>query len=338
MTTYYDSRTEEFVKTIPVVRQLHGIFETIPDKELIAELTARTGRPGYTVKILWRTYVAMTVLGLPSFASLIRTLQNNPYIAIVCGIASPEGIPTKFAYSRFMRKLSRLEYVVMVKNVMRSLTRSLYDTLPNFGKNVCIDSTDLKAWSNGAKKPASDKDATWSVKPDTAGKMKYFFGYKLHLLADTQYELPIVAKITTASTSDILAATPLLSQARYTYSRFHPEYVICDAGYSSQRLRHSIKRQFRAKSIIKTNPSHKKAKALFPEDEEFREIYNRRSSIERLFGRLKGYRRLNNITVRRIYKVTVHCFVSLIVVQAQALRSVMNNQPLLVRQCVHVLI
>lgn len=336
MTTYYDSRTEEFVKTIPVVRQLHGIFETIPDKELIASLTAQTGRPGYTIKILWRTYVAMAVLGLPSFASLIRTLQNNPYVAIACGITSPEGIPTKFAYSRFMRKLSRLEYVVMVKNIMRSLTRSLYDTLPDFGKSVCIDSTDLKAWSNGARKPPSDPNATWAVKPDTAGRMKYFFGYKLHLLADTQYELPIVAKITTASTSDILAATPLLSQARYTNSKFHPEYIICDAGYSSKKLRHAIKRQFRAKPIIKVNPSHKKAKALFPEDEEFREVYNRRSSIERLFGRLKGYRRLNNITVRRIRKVTVHCFISLIVVQAQALHSIMSSQPLLVRQCVHV--
>jgi transposase len=334
MTTYYDSTTDDFVKTIPIVRQLHAIFDVLPDGDLIASLTARTGRPGYTAKVLWRTYVAMAVLNLPSFAALIGTLKNNPYVAIACGITSPEGIPTKFAYSRFMRKLSRLEYVVMVKNVMRNLTRSLYSALPDFGKSVCIDSTDLKAWSNGAKKPPSDKDATWAVKPDTAGRMKYFFGYKLHLLADTQHELPIVAKITTASTSDVFGATPLLSQARYTYSKFHPEYIICDAGYSSQRLRHSIKRQFRAKPIIKINPSHKKAMALFPEDEEFREVYNRRSSIERLFGRLKGYRRLNNITVQRIYKVTVHCFISLIVVQAQALHNAINSPASSVRQCV----
>ena len=111
MTTYYDSRTDEFVKTIPVVRQLNAIFDTLPDKELIADLTAWTGRPGYTVKILWRTYVAMAVLNLPSFASLIRTLQNNPYVAIACGITSSDGIPSKFAYSRFVRKLSEPRYV-----------------------------------------------------------------------------------------------------------------------------------------------------------------------------------------------------------------------------------
>jgi IS5 family transposase len=335
MTTYYDSRIDEFVKTIPIVRQLHGIFETIPDKELIVDLTARTGRPGYTIKILWRTYVAMAVLGLPSFASLIRALQNNPYIAIACGITSPEGIPTKFAYSRFMRKLSQPKYVVMVKNIQRSLTTSLYKTLPNFAKSVCIDSTDLKAWSNGAKKPPSDPDATWAVKLDTSGKTKYYFGYKLHLLADTEHELPIAGKITTASVHDIRAVTPLLSEARFTNSKFNPEYVICDAGYSSQKLRQTIKRQYRTQPIIKVNPSHKKAKALWPETEEFKEIYNRRSSIERIFGRLKGYRRLNNITVRRIRKVTVHCFISLIVVQAQALHNVLDSQSSSIRRCVY---
>jgi transposase len=336
MTTYYDNRTDEFVKTIPVVRQLHAIFDTLPDEELIADLTARTGRPGYTVKILWRTYVAMAVLNLPSFASLIRALQNNPYVAIACGITNPEGIPTKFAYSRFMRKLSKPKYVVMVKNIMRSLTRSLYEKLPEFGKSVAIDSTDLKAWSNGAKKPASDPDASWSVKRDTSGKNRYCFGYKLHLLVDTEYELPVAANITTASIHDVRIASRVLGQARFTHSKFHPEYVICDAGYCSNKLRKLIKRQYRAEPIIKVNPAHKKS--VFTETEEWQSIYNRRNSVERLFSRLKGYRRLNSITVRRIRKVTVHCFLSLIIVQAQALHSATSNQLFSVRQCVQALI
>jgi transposase len=332
MTTYYDSTTDEFVKTIPIVRQLHAIFDTLPDEELIADLTARTGRPGYTVKVLWRTYVAMAALNLPSFASLIRALQNNPYIAIACGITSPEGIPTKFAYSRFIRKLSKPKYVVMVKNIMRSLTRSLYEKLPEFGRSVAIDSTDLKAWSNGIKTPVSDQDATWTVKLDTSGKQKFYFGYKLHLLADTCYELPIAAKLTTASIHDVRVASRVLSEARFTYSRFHPEYVIGDAGYCSRKLRSLIRQQYRGKPIIKVNPRTRKVSP--PETREWATIYNRRTSIERLFARLKGYRRLNNITVRRIRKVTVHCFISLIAVQAQALHSVLNSQVSSIRQCV----
>ncbi len=333
MTTYYSSINTASVKSVPIVRQLNNIFRSIPDNELIAALKAPTGRPGYTVEVLWKTYVASVVLGLPTFASLIRTLHDNPLVAIACGITYPEGIPTKFAYSRFTRKLSEPRYVVMVKNIMRSITRSLYDALPDFGKSVAIDSTDLKAWSNGAKKPVSDPHATWAAKLDTSGKKKFYFGYKLHLLADTKYELPVAANVTTASLHDVRIAGRVLSQTRFTYSKFRPQYIICDAGYSSDKLRYLIKRQYRAEPIIKVNRSHKKA--MFTETPEWQAIYSRRSSIERLFGRLKCYRRLNNVTVRRIQKVTVHCFLSLIVVQAQALHSAMNNQISSVRQCVY---
>jgi transposase len=327
MTTYYDN------SSVPIVKQLNAIFRSIPDDGLLATLTAKTGRPGYTVKVLWKTYIAMVVLGLPTFASLIRSLRDNPSLAVACGITSADGIPTKYAYSRFMGKLSKPRTVTRVKDVMRSLTRSLYAALPDFGKSVAIDSTDIKAFSNGAKKPVSDPDATWAAKLDTASKKKFYYGYKLHLLADTQYEIPIAAKVTTGSTSDVRTASHVLQQARYTYSKFHPDYVMADAGYSSQKLRHLVKRQYRAEPIIKVNPAHKKS--LFPETDEWKALYARRSSIERVFGRLKCYRRLNNVSVRRKYKVTVHCFLSLIVVQAQALHSALNDQLASVRQCVY---
>ena len=169
----------------------------------------------------------MVVLGLPTFASLIRSLQSNPVLAVACGITSNEGIPTKFAYSRFMGKLAQPKHVVMVKNIIRSLTRSLYVTLPGFGKSVAIDSTDGKAWSNGAKKPVSDPDATWAAKLDTAGKKKFYYGYKLHLLIDTQYELPVATQVTTGSASDVRIASRVLSEARFTNSKFHLDYCRC---------------------------------------------------------------------------------------------------------------
>lgn len=315
-------------------KELKPVFDNLHDEELIEALkrTRWTGRPGYPIKVMWRTIIASYVLNFPTFASLIRNLHNNPLLALTCGITSYDGIPTKYAYSRFIGKLSQPYHVVMVKNVMRSLTRSLYETLPDFGKSVAIDSTDLKAWSNGAKKPKADSDASWSVKLDTSGKKKFYYGYRLHLMTDTQYELPVAANVVTASTNDVIVASRVLGQARFTYSKFHPQYVICDAGYSSNKLRHLIKRQYRAKSIIKANPTHKIAR--IPETKEFQALYCRRSSIERVFGRLKGHKKLNNITVRYLPKVTVHCFLSLIVVQAQALYAATTNQESSMRQCV----
>jgi len=320
------------VNSVPIAKQLNAIFRSIPDGDLLTALKAKTGRPGYTVEVLWKTYIAMVVLGLPTFASLIRSLQNNPVLAVACGITSDDGIPTKFAYSRFMGKLAQPKYVVMVKNIMRSLTRSLYTHLPDFGKSVAIDSTDIKAWANGAKKKTTDPDASWGAKLDTAGKKKFYYGYKLHLLVDTEHELPVAANVATASIHDVRMASRVLSEARFTNSKFHPDYIIADAGYSSDKLRRLIKRQYRAVPIIKVNRAHKKA--LFPETEEWKALYNRRTAIERVNARLKCYRRLNNVTVRRLHKVTVHCFLSLIVVQAQALHSALNNQISSVRQCV----
>jgi transposase len=164
------------------------------------------------------------------------------------------------------------------------------------------------------------------------GKRKFWFGYKLHLLVDTKSELPIAANVTTASIHDVRVASRVLGQARFTYGGFHPQFVICDAGYSSPKLGMLIRRQYRANAIIKINRRHKKA--VFVETKEWQEIYNRRTSIERVFSRLKTQRRLNNITVHGIRKVTVHCFISLIVTQAQALHAANNNQQASIRQCI----
>ena len=45
-------------------------------------------------------------------------------------------------------------------------------------------------------------------------------------------------------------------------------------------------------------------------------MYAQRQALERCFSRLKGLRSLNNITLQGKAKVTAHCYLSLIVMQA----------------------
>ena len=308
----------------PLACELMALFDAIPDETLLASLkTYYAGRRGYTHKVLWRTYVAMTYMGIPSFADLIRELQDNPSLREACGIDRLEGVPSPFAYSRFMRKLSKLG--LGVKNILRDLTRRLYDKFPNFGKSVAIDSTDIKAWSNGSKRgnngKVSDPDAGWVVKKNTEGNKKYVWGFKVHILCDTETELPMVAIVSPGNDHDSTKATAVLRQARFTTSKFHPEYVIADAGYSSDALRSHIKRQYRAEPVIDPNPSHTKAVARTPKTREWKAIYKRRVSIERLNGRLKGHRRLNHVNVRGRFKVRVHAMLSILVCQAHALAT-----------------
>jgi hypothetical protein len=57
---------------------------------------------------------------------------------------------------------------------------------------------------------------------------------------------------------------PAPQQGRHTHGPFHPDYVICDAGYFNQEVRQQIKRQCLAEPIIDPNPSQKKALARTP--------------------------------------------------------------------------
>jgi len=59
---------------------------------------------------------------------------------------------------------------------------------------------------------------------------------------------------------------------------------------------------------------------------EWKKLYNRRTAVERIFSRFKEQRKLNNVTVRRKKKVTIHCFLSIMVVQAQFLSRITHEE------------
>ena len=330
----------------PVVAELQAIFQQVPDEDLIGRLRgpARRGPKGYDPFILWQCYVAYYYLGLESVSALIRLLHDNPFIAQACGINSPEGIPSQPTFSRFGTRLAKKtgEYILAVKNVLRSQTRRLYDTFPDFGRSVAIDSTDIKGWSSGNKKgkkrkegkprqkplvgKVSDPDAGWCVKTNTEGNKKYVWGYKVHILCDADSELPLSVDISPGNLHDVNKATPLLSQARYALGgKFRPQYVICDSAYSSDKLRRSVSQHYWAEPIIDPNPSHKKASMKLVKTPEWKTIYNKRTAVERLNGRLKAHRKLNYVRVRGRSKIRIHAMLSVIVCQAQALATRSKN-------------
>ena len=157
----------------PLSRQLIGVFENLADEGLLGALEATrwTGRPGYPLQAMWRTYVASYVLNISTFTGLIRALRDNPLLAAACGIDNPDEIPSKYAYCRFLKKLTRFR--ADLDGCMAALSSNLAGQLPGFGETVAIDSTDLKAHSNGSKPVKSDPDASWSRKRGSNGKEKW---------------------------------------------------------------------------------------------------------------------------------------------------------------------
>ena len=309
----------------PIVEKLRAVFDSLDDDPRITALIGpiRRGPKGHSVRTLWYCFVAKYVLGFPSTATLIRTLEDNPFIAEVCGISSPNDIPHKSTFSRFLFRLSRYNMAAKVMDVSRALVRKHYAELPGFGKRVAIDSTTLKGWVNGGKPKPSDPEARWSVKKNTHGRTEFVLGWKLHLMVDTEYELPVAANVSPGDVHDSQRASNLLAEARFTHigfpSSFTPRWVMADQGYSGRPLFGLIRRKFCANPIIQVNKAHKRLMAtegLVQQTPGWKALYAQRGAVERAFSRLKGQRSLNHVTVRRLRKVTLHCYLSLIAMQA----------------------
>lgn len=327
MVSINDTAITATVQRPPVVGQLEGFFQRLDDAPLLATLKGptRRGPKGHSVETLWRCFLTKYALGLESTAALIRLLTNNPFIAQACGINAPSPIPSEATFSRFFTKLSRFRTTARLKDVSRSLVRRCYSELPGFGQRVAVDSTDLKAWSNGGKNPRSDREAGWSIKRGTHGTKEFTFGYKLHLLVDCEYELPISANVSAGNVHDSQRMSNLLSEARFTQRNFGsaagPTHILADKGYSSRALFNLVRSQYQAVPIIQINKTHKKLLAEMGAEQklpEWKALYSQRGAVERVNSRLKGQRSLNHITVRRLRKVTAHCYLSLIAMQSHA--------------------
>ncbi|MBI2867788.1 MAG: transposase [Chloroflexi bacterium] len=92
-----------------------------------------------------------------------------------------------------------------------------------------------------------------------------------------------------------------------------------DKGYSGRPLYRLVHQQYRSTPIVDLPRQYKKLMAEFGEQmstPEWKAIYKQRGAIERVNSRLKLARALNCIRVRGKHKVTVHCYLSLVALQA----------------------
>ena len=309
----------------PIVAELTALFDNLDDSALLTLLRGRTrrGPKGHSTQALWRAFIAKHYMGLRSTRDLIRTLTNNPFVAETCGFDWPN-VPHEATFSRFFYRLSTPKFLPRVKDVSRRLVRRQYGEVPGFGERVALDSTTLKAWSNGGKTPKSDPDAGWSVKNGTQGVKEYTYGWKLHLLVDCETELPVAANVSAGNVHDSKRASNVLREARREAPQFHPSFIIADKGYASRAMFHLVRRQYNADPVIDIPRGSKKLLAQEGVQTSlpgYQALRGQRQSVERAFSRLKGQRSLNSITTRGWRKVTAHCYLSLIAMQASSARK-----------------
>jgi hypothetical protein len=263
LTIYYDNANTEscqaklgelLVRT-PLATELDEIFNCVSYRELEEAILAKRtrafnplGRFGYPIPALLKAYLAGYILGVRSTNDLMRRLQEDPLLATVCGF-DYRNPPCRRTFIRFWKKL--VENKPLLDSCLNEITTKLGQSLPGFGTVTAMDATPVRSHSNpDNRKVVSDAKADWVYKEGNE-KKKWVWGYRLHLLVDANYELPIAMQVTVADEGEKIIAMPLLHKAKSQLPSFHPKAVICDKGYDKGKIFESIVKEFDADPIIK---------------------------------------------------------------------------------------
>lgn len=225
--------------------RLRLVLSVIPDELLMLALEARRGRgrDDYPVRPVWNSILAGVVYGHLSVASLRRELLRNGELRKLCGFnpcLGAKAVPTDSAYTHFLDSL--LEQEAQIRAMFHRLVDKLERHLPDLGRTLAIDGKALPSFGRPRKKDEpvrlrtdgqpdrrADPDADWGVKTkrgvDSSGKawekVSYWFGFELHLLVDSQHELPVDYKVTRASAPEIPELLPLVQETK----ELHPGVI-----------------------------------------------------------------------------------------------------------------
>lgn len=285
----------------------------IPDA-VMKHLEQQTSYFRYQPIALFRALLLKYLKRIPSDRELERELYRREDYWRACGFRTR--VPDHSTFSVFRKRLG---------DKTEELFRQPLQELTKMGvikaNIVAIDSTDLKAYCRPKKgKPRSDPDASLGHK----SKKKTFFGYKAHVVCDAETELPIALTVSTGKDADAPHAIPTMNKM-IPQHRINMHTFLGDGSYYSTEIyEHVIGLQ----AIPLTNYPNRNRKLPEP--------YNKRISIEHIFGRAIELLELDNIKVRRIHRVLQHCYLCLTTMLYIALAAVKNNKPWLARSVMQI--
>jgi len=230
----------EEIENLGDLERLDLVLRHLPDEELMRALEKERGqgRDDYPVRAVWNSLLAGVVYEHASVEGLRRELRRNAQLRQVCGFDPARGekaVPTPRAYTEFLRKLFRHEKMIeaMFDRLVAELTKELGD----FGTVLAADGKALRTHARPAGKDHAkrtpdgrrDTEADFGMKTYRGKRsdgtpyeeVRKWFGYKLHLVVDATYELPVSYEVTEASASELTEGKKRIA----SLSERHPEIL-----------------------------------------------------------------------------------------------------------------
>jgi hypothetical protein len=216
--------------------RLSLVLDHIGDEGLMKKLEEhrKWGRDDYPVRAVWNSVLAGIVYQHPSVDSLRRELLRNGELRDRCGFDPEKGsgaVPPCWVYTRFLRLL--FKFKGEIDRMFDGLVDELKGLLPDLGFSVAVDSKGVNSAGRPTKKVERDgrrdTEADWGKKVYRGEredgtlweKVVKWFGYKIHLLVDTKYEMPLGCRVTRASVSDTTQLLPLVEDLREKHPEIH---------------------------------------------------------------------------------------------------------------------
>ncbi len=261
----------EEIEDLGDLERLRLVMEYMPDEELMKHMEKERarGRDDYPVRAVWNSILAGVVFGHPSIESLRRELKRNGQLRKMCGFDPLKGVgavPPSWVYTRFLKGL--MKHMELIEAMFDALVDKLREELPEFGRILALDGKGIDAHARPRgkdKEPLEqdgrrDVDADWGVKTYQGEhedgslwqKVKRWFGYKLHLVVDAHWELPVAFEVTRASASEVSEAHRLLERMedRHPDILDECEFFLADRGLDDGKLIQRLWDEHQIKPII----------------------------------------------------------------------------------------
>jgi hypothetical protein len=254
------------VEVLGDLERLELVLRYMPDEKLMGYLEGirYRGRDEYPVRAVWNSLLAGIVYQHESIEGLRRELARNGQLRQLCGFDPSRGlgaVPPSWVYSRFLKGL--LGCVALIEEIFDRLVEELRGCLPDFGQRLAVDGKALPSHARrkggcGDGRREGDADlGTKTYRGERAEgklweKVKRWFGFKLHLLVDADYELPVAYEVSRASVADITGGKELVAKT----ARRHPEVLWTarelsgDKGYDDGKLIRDLWDTHRIKPVI----------------------------------------------------------------------------------------
>ncbi len=246
-------------------KKIISALELLRVEEFIPCTRFNFGRPLKNQSQIARAFIAKIILKISHTKELIRILQTDKQLKIICGWDSLDKVPSESKFSRAFKKFTETG---LPEKIHKAIIAEFYENQiighivkdstaigarepalkkENFGKErkKLLNRQQAKERKNGTSRKQRQLKQNLDlmiqelpvacdigVKKGSNGTNTIWKGYKLHL-AVADHCVPISAILTSASLNDSEVAIPLAEKANLTTKNF---YDLMDSAYSSPEV------------------------------------------------------------------------------------------------------